>query len=203
MTNLPAITKIRQRLPIRLTDVYLTKARFTYEEWRQSKDLEEMNRVKQYLDKLKIVDPGNYGGHLLRAIWYFVSNRNVAAAKSEIRNCKTQRDGTWRFSYAFLLAYEGKMERAVRMYRSAFRSYCEERVFFEVEEFICWVLELEPDKVQLHFCLGLLNFFAKGDKARALKDFKKFLEIAPQEKFSEQIRLAESYASSIQQELRI
>ena len=203
MTNLPAITKIRQRLPVRLSDVYFAKARLAYGEWRQTKGLDEMSRVKQYLDKLKVVDPGNYGGHLLRAIWHFVTNRNVAAAKAEIRNCKSQREGTWRFSYAFLLAYEGKMDRAVRMYRSAFRSYCEERVFFEVEEFICWVLEVEPDKIQLHFCLGLLNCFAKGDKARALKDFEKFLETAPREQFIEQVRLAESYTSSIRQELRI
>ena len=60
-----------------------------------------------------------------------------------------------------------------------------------------WVLEQEPDKIQLHFCLGLVNFLGKGDYARALQDFEKFLEAASKEQFEEQIRLAEAYIGNI------
>ena len=200
-TNFAAIVKIRQRLPVRLTEVYLTQARIKHAEWRQTRDLEPLDRMKLYLGRLETVAPNDYGGNLLRAIWHFAANRDVPAAKREVRKCYGQKDATWRYSYAFLFAYEGDMKQAVRLYRSAFRHHCEDQVLLEVEEFICWVLEQEPAKVQLHFCLGLINLRGKGDKARALQDFERFLQVAPRAQFSTEIGLAEVYIGNIQEQL--
>lgn len=197
-TDLPAIVKIRQRVPTRLADIHLIQARSCYEEWRQTKNPEPLTRMKPYLDGLERVAPGNYGGHVLRSIWLFVVNRDVGGAKDEIEQCRTRRDVTWRYNYAFLLAYEGNLKKAFKEYKRASQGYCTEpRVLLDIEDFICWILEKEPEKVQLHFCLGLLNFFSKGDNARALQDFERFLEVTSPDQFCEERRRAEAYIQNI------
>jgi len=46
----------------------------------------------------------------------------------------------------------------------------------QTEEFIQEILEQEPSKTQLHFCLGLINFYAKEDYGAAERDLARFLE---------------------------
>ena len=199
-TNLPAIVKIRRRLPRRLTEVYLTQVRFNYAIWRRNRDQDSLNRVKFFLDKLESLSPNDYTGRLIRGIWHFVANRDIPAAKREIKKCRGIRDATWCYSYAFLCAYEGNMREAIRYYRLAFKYNCQASVPFEIEEFIDWVLKLEPDKVQLHFCLGFVNYGGKGDKLQALQDFEKFIEITPNGKFIEAQGIAKSYIETISKE---
>lgn len=196
-TNFPVILKIKRRLPIRLAEINLTNARFLHEEWRQTRNLDCLAEMKYFLDKILELSPGDYNAHLLRAIYYFVYEHDVHNAINELRKCKNIDDATWRYSLAFLYAYSGDMTKSIRMYKSAFRHSCDIKVPFEVEEFICWLLEKEPDKVQLHLCLGLLNYFAKGDIARALQDLEKFLELSPQGMFDQEKQLAISYINEI------
>jgi tetratricopeptide (TPR) repeat protein len=197
-SNHPAFLKIRNRLPSRLADVYLTQAIASYGDWQQTRSLEDLDSMKDNLDKLKGVSADNYEGRLLRSIWHFLRHRDVVEAKREILRCKDTGDATWRFNHAFLLAYEGDMRQAVRIYRIAFRGIYPDQVPFQVEQFICWVLEEEPDKVQLHFCLGLINLFAKGDRERALRDLELFLERAPEDRFHEERERAIEYIHDIQ-----
>ncbi len=200
-TNLPAIVKIRRRLPGRLTEVYLTQVKFNHAIWRRNRDQDSLNRTKFFLDKLESLSPNDYTGHLLRGIWHFVANRDIPAAKREVRKCRYIREGTWCYSYAFLCAYEGNMKEAIKYYRLAFKYKYETNVPFEIEEFIDWVLKLEPDKVQLHFCLGFVNYRGKGDKLQALRDFEKFIEITPNGKFIEAQGIAKSYIEIISEKL--
>lgn len=201
-TDVPAIVKIRHRLPVRLADVYLTQARFCYEEWKQTRSPEALTEMKPHLDSLELVVPGNRDGRVLRSILHFVVNHDIAEAKKELKKCRGRRDTLWLYNYAFLLAYEGNMTKALESYRRASKGYCAEPgILLEFEAFICWALEQEPDKVQLHFCLGLLNFLGKVDKTRALQDFEKFLEVASPTQFGEEMRLAEVYIETIRGEL--
>ena len=52
---------------------------------------------------------------------------------------------------------------------------CQDHVIAETEEFILWVLDQEPDKFQLHFCLGYINSEAKDDAILALEEYEAFL----------------------------
>jgi hypothetical protein len=67
----------------------------------------------------------------------------------------------------------------------------------DIEDFVAWIVEKEPDKTQLHFCLGVINFLCKGDPARAVLDFQKFLEVTPADQFAEEQRLAMAYIDTI------
>jgi hypothetical protein len=74
-------------------------------------------------------------------------------------------------------------------------------VFLEIEEFISWILSLEPDKTQLHFCLGLINYFGLEEYKHARTDFEKFLNHAENGKYGLQKRSAEKYLSVINTKL--
>lgn len=200
--NLPAIIKIKQRLPSRLAEVYLQQARNYYNYWRKTHSIETLEEVKILVDKLKSVSPNNYNACLLSAVCYFIDNRDIANAKKEIRKCSNIKDGTWMYSSAFLYAYTDDLKKALRMYKRAFAHPVESHVVFEIEEFICWVIEKEPDKIQLYFCLGLLNYHGKGDNASALRDFIKFLEINSDDRFAEEKRMSEEYIEKIKREIK-
>lgn len=201
-TNLPAIIKIRQRLPLRLTEVYIQQARLVNNDWQKSHSNDDSNKIKFWLDKLKLISPNNYNYCLLSAVWHFVENRDISTAKKEIRKCQKTKDAAWMYSSAFLYAYTGDLKKALRMYRRAFAHPYEPQVLFDVEEFICWIIDEEPDKIQFNFCLGLLNYFAKGDKISALRDFKKFIEANCGVMFDEEKRLAETYIDEINREIK-
>ena len=195
--DIPAINKIKHRLPSRLTDVYLTQARINHYHWRQTRDPEILIKIKNFLDKLQTISPNNYDANLLRSIYYFVSSRDLNSAKTEIKKCENNIDATWRYSYAFLLAYEGDLKRSLRLYRSAFNHKCELSVPFETEEFIEWILEKEPDKTQLYFCLGLINYHAKEDYKKAKDDFQTFTDLCEDNNYIAEISVANDYLNKI------
>lgn len=176
--KVPFLQKIIRRLPIRLTEVYGAQATLVSRNWRIDRDLQKFNEMKPFLDRLQALAPSNYSAHLLRSVYHFVSKRDVSAAITELRKCKALdlKDGTWRLNYALLLAYRGELQQAYKQYQVAFRSSLQPEMVIQVEDFMLWVLEEEPDKVQLHYCLGLVNSQGKSDPGRALEEFTAFLE---------------------------
>lgn len=68
----------------------------------------------------------------------------------------------------------------------------------DAEIFIGDVLEAEPDKIQLWYCLGMINYFCKGDIHSAKKDFLRFIELASKnERFNTSVKFAQEYLSEI------
>jgi major membrane immunogen (membrane-anchored lipoprotein) len=57
---------------------------------------------------------------MVKAICEFVLRRDIPAAHKLITRCRSNLDNTWRYSRAFLHAYQGKMEEAVADYKHAF-----------------------------------------------------------------------------------
>jgi len=202
VTDLPAIVKIRQRIPEKLAKVYILQTQRLFKEWRRTHEQALLDAVKAYLDKLQKEAPNDYGGHLMRAIWHFLSSRDVASAKREIRKCREEKDSKWRLSEAFLNAYTGDLGNIHLRYKAAFQYECEPTALLQVEEFITFVVDQEPDKVQLHFCLGLINFFGKQDWARANQDLEKFVALATKDEFAVQVKLAKAYIGTIKGELK-
>jgi len=202
LSQTPPIKKLRQRVPIRLGEIYSYRAACEYELWRKDRQMEHIDKMWNHLTSLRNFNPGNYSGRLLTAIYYFVKERNITAAVREVRKCRDIRDATWKYSYAFLLAYSGEMMKARRIYRAAFQQYYERSdVPLQTEEFIQWVLQNEPDKIQLQFCLGLLNWKAKGDLQTAMKDFGLFIVSDASKSFPEEVRLAQAYLVNLKTEL--
>ena len=86
-------------------------------------------------------------------------------------------DATWRFNEAFLFAYEGDLENAYRSYRRAMEAPFDDPTLpAQCEEFIQAIIEREPEKRWLYFCLGLINHRVKGDLMAAKLDYQHFLD---------------------------
>ncbi len=203
--SLPALIKIKQRLPSRLEDVYLVRLKMLYEEWNRSRDDVLVNNMKLFVEKLNAVSPHSFDARFYRSILYFLNGRNIGKAKIETLKAKKQnkKHTTWQYNYAFLLAYEGNMQEAVKQYETAVTEVFEEpRVVLEIIEFIMWVLDVEPDKTQLHFCLGLIYYYAIKDYSLALQSFEKFVEVTPVNRFSSQRREAQRLIVKIQKDIK-
>jgi tetratricopeptide (TPR) repeat protein len=162
--------------------------------------LQNLPRMKQYLDFAAEYDK-SVGYYLLMGIYCFASNRDISAAKVSIEEAKrlSPSDYAWAYSMAFLLAYEGKLSEAYQMYRSAFRNGAGPTTHLECEVFIRRILEIEPDKIQLWYCLGLLYLFAHDDRLLAKECFLEFKRQAVQkQRHMDQIQYVDVYLEKIE-----
>ncbi|MDE3019426.1 MAG: hypothetical protein KGI53_10440, partial [Nitrospirota bacterium] len=131
-------------------------------------------------------------------IYYFLHDHDIDKAKKEIKKSKNARNSTWQYSAAFLAAYEGDLEQAHKIYQRAFRGQVTPSTPLEVETFIHDVLEVEPDKIQLWYCLDMINYFCKGDMASTRNDFVQFIALASaQNRFATSIAFARKYLEEI------
>ena len=191
------LKRIGNKLPSRLVESLLALSRLHYYMYSKTKDKNYLNQMEPVLAQLSDIDPQNYHAHLLRGIYYFLGERNVSAAKVEINRSRNKIDHTWCYSQAFLHAYEEHLDSAMKSYNAAFKGTFGKHVPIETEQFIADVLEIEPDKYQLWFCLGLVNYRVKGDLSLAKADFEKFLSMCPEDKFSKYRKLAGEYLKKI------
>ncbi len=108
--------------PAVLLDRIRTRLGQLYEEWlsrlalchfatRDSALIEEQDAL---VAKLRRYQPDSYNGHLVAALAAFVLRRDLVAARREIAACNGSMDAAWRYSEAFLYAYEGDLQNAYR-----------------------------------------------------------------------------------------
>ena len=198
-SGVPPMDLIRGMLPEDIATTDWNMSLIKYWKWQKSKDLNKLNDVKPLLDEIIQFDPTNTDARLFRAMWHFAMNTDCSSAFADLKRCERARDSTWQFSKAFLHAYQGDLQKAKKLYGKAFKQKAEQDVGFQVEDFIHWALEQEPDKTQLYFCLGLINWKEKDDKELAIENYKRFTQQAPKE-FQEEKRLAEAHIETIKGE---
>lgn len=193
-----SITLLRIKTVINLGVIHLELARQCQLKWRDTRDFSYLeNMYAQTVESDKYIK-NSYNAAVLRALYYFVRDRNTKLARKEISKWKGQGDATWAFDEAFLYAYDGKLKDALRNYKIAFKKRTDSRALNEIEEFLEWVLSEEPNKHQLYFCLGIINYFGKGDLKTAKVDFERFINAtADSNKFENERSLAKSYISEI------
>lgn len=169
--------------------------------YRYKNDIDKMNYFIEIIQKYK---PNNYDAHLLKSIYFFLKLRDVESALDEINKAKNKRDTAWIYSKAFLLAYnEENLTQVYHIYQQAFKGSAEPIVPIEVEEFILNILEKEEEKIQLWYCLGLINFFKKEDYQLANEYFKKFISLAKKKNlFLDSIIHAQNYLDKIKINLK-
>ncbi|MFH1689429.1 MAG: hypothetical protein ABIE42_04240 [Candidatus Eisenbacteria bacterium] len=197
----PPGVAIRQRITHRIAEVHLSLARMHYQRWRSSRAPEDLKQMEPHLTALARIAPGSVETNGLRAILLFALRGDVPGAKKEIMKCKTATRPLWRYSLAFLLAYEGELEEAHKIYRRAVRHGMPAEFLEELEDSICWALAEEPGKFQLYFCLGLINWKVKGDHLAAIRDFETFVSSASPGEFARQVELARAYLDDLSRHL--
>jgi len=189
------IAKIKNSLPVRLAQVYKVRSVKLYDDYWIKRDNQILEEMELWMKKTLKYDPNWYSGHLAQAICDFVLRRDLPAAWESIKKCRKIPDTTWRYSAAFLYAYEGDLNKAYREYKNP-------TVPIQSEDFIHLVLEEEPEKGQLFYCLGLINLRAKKDFVAAKNDFQQFLNSEAADDFPEEQKFVRIQIGEIQRRLK-
>lgn len=117
---------------------------------------EHLHDVESMLEQANHIHPDTYSYNLLKAYVLVMLHHDIATAKKCIEKCKNLNHGqAWRFSDAFLSAYNGNSPGStLSKYRKAFKESPENLV--ELADFIEVVHEQEPEKENLLLALGLI-----------------------------------------------
>lgn len=139
--------------------------------------------------KLTEISLANYPSaqaYLLRAIIFFLKE-DIGKARHALAGLKKKEptNPSSDYSLGFLYAYENNLERAERRYKRAIdATYNASSYFlFHLVEFPAAVLNLKPDRIGLHYVLGVLHK-ELVDKRLAEKHFVRFIEEAEKQKKS-------------------
>jgi len=168
---------IRERVHQRLVELYRARALVCYASWCKTHDRGEMEKMGMYLERIPPSHSNTYPIYLSKAIASFVLSRDLSQSKKfidEASKCAGE-DGTWLFSRALLHAYGGDLKKASQSYQKAIAKRFPEHVIAEVEEFLWWLLEVEPERCEVLFCLGYINRNAKHDHEVAMTHFRSFI----------------------------
>lgn len=153
--NNPIIKYLKSNLPKLNFEInYIASSRF-YKKYKSDYSKADLDQSYSYLLKANNYIRNTYSYYLQMSVFHFLRGRNIKESRGCIEECrKTLKNHVWRYSDAFLAAYEGKSLLSVyRKYRIAFRIDYD---LIEIATFIEHVLEVEPDKTSLHFALGLV-----------------------------------------------
>lgn len=176
--NVKAINNLIRLIPNRLADAYRFASTVHFARWEVSREESELQESITFEQKHNQIKPGDQLPLLLMsAIFHFVKSRDINAAMSCINQCRSKyiTHPAWKYSAAFLEAYRGNLDKAKEYYDAAITTEQGFDIPFQVEGFIAWILDVEPDMKQLNFCLGYINEKIKDDSISAQKHYYNFL----------------------------
>ena len=162
---------------------------------RDSKGLDEITQLAQ----MSISNRANVPASLILAIAQFLTG-NIRGAKKSMRRLMISQtsDPSPTYSLAFLCAYDGNLTESEKYYRRAFKRTlnADPEWAFHLAEFPEAVLELEPQKISLHYALGLLHQELL-DKSLARKHFAQFINKARGTALSTWIQKAQGHLNAL------
>jgi hypothetical protein len=200
-TDFPIFTKLKERLPTRFSEIYLSRSKGFLNAWRKTQDKNVLSQFVLNLTKISgdLVD--SYDVLLLRSVESFLNGRRIKDAVEYTKKCKRYDDPVWHFNLAFLRAYEGNLIKTIRQYRICENYDVAPATLTEVEDFMVWILEEEPEKYQYHYCLGFFNWKIKGDLHQAINDFGEFLKHIRNGEFVKEKDLAQKWISEVKRQI--
>ena len=196
----PIYAELQKRIPIRLSEISLSKARWFYQKWvDDGVDDFRIESEKSILELLP-THKALYEIVNLEAILAFLNHRNCDEAIEELMKIhKKQRAQAWHLNMAFLYGYKGELSNAAKHYDKASREPNDSDALGQIEEFIERILKLEPSHIGLYYCLGLFNQRIKGDEVSAARDYKSFIkEASLLGQHQNEVSLAEKWLGELQ-----
>jgi len=186
----PAYAKLAERIPLRLSELYEARARVAYDRWSVDHDVNHIIDLGKFLARVEESRKANPAILNLLAIYKLLAENDAEAALEYLRSSKETQNAVWHYNIAFLLAYSGDLKSAIRYYRKGTQYELDPNGIAQIEDFICWVIEQQPDRYQLEYCLGFFNWKVKGDVLQAKKDLQSFLDHCDDNSFQKEKELA-------------
>ena len=173
-------------------DIHIIKVHIEF-----SKDNPNLEFIKNELDKADNLIKNTYVYNLNMSTYAFLKNRDVISAKKYIGACKSlEPNGEWKYSEAFLYAYEGESEgRVVYKYMQALKTDTD---YMHLIAFIEDILLKEEDKIMLKFALAIL-YIETGNIDAAKDTMSEYLKIKENAKLEVNTikRLTKKYGQDI------
>lgn len=139
----------------------------------------EIDESKKWLANLINRSPRHYGAWLVKGIQDF-NDGQINQAINDIKQARQYAKNTfeWRYSLAFLLFWEGKYDDALEVCFAIRKTTYpgEESTAVQVAEFINAQIKQHPDKNELHYWLGFIQYEKLGNLPISLQCFESFLE---------------------------
>ncbi|MDR3502169.1 MAG: hypothetical protein P4L79_06250 [Legionella sp.] len=199
--NIPVYIKLKERLPIRFTEIYEARCILYYNKWRESHEDDILDKLDIELSKIELRRV-TYATLNLKAIYQFIKHRNVTESIRLLKSCaNSYKDAVWHMNIAFLEAYRGNIKKALQHYRNALKLNVVPESAFEIENFITYILSIEPHNVHLLFCLGYINWKIKEDNMLAISNYNEFISKANPDTYSEQIEYAHKWVAEIERSM--
>lgn len=199
--DFPVFAKLKERIPQRLAELFEARARHAYEMWANTHDKTYIANLGEFLEKYNTESGARKTSEMLilASIYHFLSAKDIDKSINCLNQISKQfRDAVWHFNQAFLSAYEGDLKKTIRHYRNGMNFEITTDLITKVEDFLCLIVADEPDKVQLHYCLGFLNWKIKGDHLQAGNDFRKFLSLGAAANFQKESELSAQWLNEIE-----
>ena len=191
----PVYQKLSIRLPNRISEIYEAHARIELEAWTEDHDASHIAAMSDNLAKAN--GPSTPSLITTKAISAFMSKKAADEAITLLKLIQNQNDALWHYNMAFLYGYKGNLKVASRHYKQASLWPIEPASLAQIEDFMCWALDEEPEKFQLYFCLGLFNWKAKGDASQARLDFENFLVAGKASDFAKERQLVAEWLKEL------
>lgn len=173
--KIPVYIQLKQRLPLKLSEINLIKSQICFDKWIVTKNNLFLEEAEEFLNDLLQEHQALDAVKMLKALNCFILRRDSQGSLNLLNSInKRVRDQVWHLNVAFIYAYTEKLNNAARSYRIAAIESSNPRTLSQVEDFIVWIIEQEPDKFYLYYALGYFNWKIKGDKTMAKSDFEKF-----------------------------
>lgn len=197
LSNPTPLIKLRERLPARLVEIREAKTEKILNEWFETYNDDLIDLLNIELLKFDQRSTSIVVLHA-KAIYAFIKNRNVNDAIKLIKSCpNSSRGAVWHVNLAFLFAYKGNLRQSLQHYRNAEKLKIEILTLNQTEAFTTHILSIEPDKAQLYFCLGYINWKIKGDSLQAISDYRQFVDNVDAVEFSEQVTYANKWIDEL------
>ncbi|MDD2913908.1 MAG: hypothetical protein PHP70_01180 [Gallionella sp.] len=195
--SFPVYRKLKERVPNRLAEIYEARATDCHNKWSETHNPAYLLEVDNWLNKIEPQCQDRGVAITLCAITKFLIARSPDESIKLLKKLKHEDGRIWQCNMAFLYAYKGNLKQAARHYRRASICNFELDNLYQIEEFICWMLEQEPSKYELYFCLGFVNWLIKEDMVLALEYFTKFIELCESQHYVQEQKLIGEWMNEI------
>ena len=131
--------------------------------------LQDMNNM---IEEANAIQPNTYSYFLIKAYILVAQGGDMRLVKDCIEMCKKDKHKhDWRYSEAFILAYEGRA--AMTIYRKYNQAFKYNQHLNRIVDYIEYILDNHPDKTSLHLAAALV-YDEIGDKILSEQHFNQY-----------------------------
>jgi hypothetical protein len=193
----PAANKILERIPVRLSEIEIARARYAYNAWRVSKDELDLDAVYSFL-----MSAPNHAQSMgewltLMAIYEVFRNADYQKARGLLSAVRSN-DAVSKMNFAFLDSIGKNLRSAVKNYRAACKIGVALDTAEEVMDFLDMYRERRPEfYAEISFDLGFVAYSVLGDRHLAQQYFNDFEDADSARRYVEQIKLVPKWLDEL------